>query len=246
MTNALLYIVGYLALMVPTYVLPYFGSNSIIVNGIGAAVGRGMTPFWWFHAWALVMLVLMAFARGKRIGKTFIVVFPVIAAAFDMVPGLSLVPFVPTVMHLVALVLGAIGVAPQSVATIDGTDETQKPSSNGVAITAALMTFTSILGSLWFALNTTSTSRSTPATPATPPITRQAEPPKTQELKQSLSAQAPPAANKTAGREPIPKTERVTSKPSREGASPSAASQAKSEPQKSEPPKNSRYINLND
>jgi hypothetical protein len=46
MTNALFYTVGYLGLMVPTYVLPYFGSNSIIVNGIGAAVGRRMTPFW--------------------------------------------------------------------------------------------------------------------------------------------------------------------------------------------------------
>jgi hypothetical protein len=243
MTNAPLYIVGYLALLVPTYVLPYFGSNSIIVNSVGAAVGRGMTPLWWLHVWALVMLALMAFARGKHIGKTYIAVFSVIAAAFDMIPGLSLVPFVPTVMHLVALVLGAIGVAPQSVATIDGTEDTQKPSSNGVAITAALMTFTSILGSLWFALNATSTLS---ATPAQPPVTRQAEPPKTQALKQSPSAQAPSAANKTAAREPMSKTERVTSKPSGEGASSSAANQAKSEPQKSEPPKKSRYINLND
>ena len=246
MTNALFYIVCYLALMLPTYVLPYFGSNSIIVNSIGAAVGRGMTPFWWLHVWALVMLVLIAYARGKHFSKPYIVVFPVIAAVFDMVPGLSLVAFVPTVMHLVALVLGAIGSAPQSVAAIDGTDDTQKPSSTGVAITAALMTFTSVLGSMWFALNATSTSSSTPATPATPPINRQAEPPKTQELKQSPCAQAPPAANKTAAREPISKTERVTSKPSREGASPSAANQAKSEPQKSETPKKSRYINLND
>lgn len=46
MNNAFLYVAGYFALMVPTYVLPYFGSNSIIVNSIGAAVGRGMTPFW--------------------------------------------------------------------------------------------------------------------------------------------------------------------------------------------------------
>jgi hypothetical protein len=189
------------------------------------------------------MLTLMAFARGRHIGKTFIMMFPVIAAAFDMVPGLSLVPFVPTVMHLVALVLGAMGVAPQSVATIDGKDDTQKTSSNGVAITAALMTFTSILGGLWFALNTTNTLSSTLAKP---PVTRQAEPPKLQELKQNPSAQTAPATNKTAGREPISKNERVTSKPSREGASPSAASQAKSELQKSEPPKNSRYINLND
>ncbi len=160
-----------------------------------------------------------------------------------MIPGLSLVPFVPTAMHLVALILGAIGVAPQSVATIDSTDQTKKSSSNSVVITAALMTFTTILGSLWFALNAISTSRSIPATP---PIARQAEPPKTQELKQSPTAQAPLAANKTARREPTPKTERVTSKSSCEGASPSAAGQTKSESPKSEPPKNSRYINLTD
>jgi hypothetical protein len=238
MSNALLYIFGYLTLMVPTYVLPYFGSNSTIVNGLGAAVGRGMTPFWWLHVWALVMLVLMAFARGKHLGKTYIVVFPVIAAAFDMVPGLSLVPFVPTVMHLVALALGAMGHVPTNVEAGGGAGDVPKPSSNGVAISALLMTFTTILGSLWFALNTTNTVSSTRAPQS---VTPQPALSPTADLKQGKAAESEAATRTTSAQPPRPKSLKVTTKPSTEGANSSAGNQ-----DKQDPPKKSRYINLND
>ncbi len=238
MTNALLYIVGYLALMVPTYVLPYFGSNSVIVNSIGAAAGRGMTPFWWLHVWALVMLTLMAFARGKRISKTFIVAFPITAAVFDMTPGLSLVPFVPTVMHLIGLVLGAIGHVPANVAEGGSTEDVPKPSSNGVVISALLMTFATVLGSLWFGLNTANTTNSTRAKL---PVTLQSEPSNTSEIKQSKPAQSEAATNTSIPRPPISKPAKVTTKPSTEGTSPLAGNQ-----EKLEPPKKSRYINLNE
>lgn len=238
MTNALFYIVGYLALMVPTYVLPYFGSNSIVVNSIGAAMGRGMTPFWWLHLWALVMLALMAYARGKHISKTFIVVFPITAAVFDMTPGLSLVSFVPTAIHLIALVLGAMGHVPANLADGDSTGDVPKPSSNGVAIAALLMTFATILGSLWFALNTTNTISSTSAKP---PVTLQSEPSKTSEPKRSKPAESEAATNTSSASQPKSKPQKITTKPSTEGASPAAGNQ-----KEMEPPKKSRYINLND
>ena len=238
MSNALLYVVGYLALMLPTYVLPYFGSNSIIANSIVGAVGRGMTPFWWLHLWALVMLTLMAFARGKHISKTFIVVFPITAAAFDMIPGLSLVPFVPTAMHLVALALGAIGHIPQNAAGADSTGSVPKPSSNGVAISALLMTLATILGSLWFALNATNTLSSNRTKPIVAP---QSEPPKTSELSQSKPADSEAATKTTSAQPPRSKPQKVTAKPLSEGTNQQPGNQAKQEP-----PKKSRYINLND
>jgi hypothetical protein len=242
MSNPLFYVVGYLTLMLPTYVLPYFGSNSTIVNGLGAAVGRGMTPFWWLHVWALVMLVLMAFARGKHLGKTYIVVFPVIAAAFDMVPGLSLVPFVPTVMHLVALVLGAMGHVQTNVVAGGSAEDVPKPSSNGVAISALLMTFATILGSLWFALNTTNTVSSTRAPQSvTPQPVPAPTPAPTLDLKQGKAAESEAATKTPSALPPRPKPQKVTTKPSTEGGSPQAETQ-----EKLEPPKKSRYINLND
>lgn len=36
-------------------------------------------------------------------------IFPVLALVFDLTPGLSLIPLVPTAMHIGALVLGARG-----------------------------------------------------------------------------------------------------------------------------------------
>lgn len=238
MTNALLYVVGYLALMVPTYILPYFGSNSIIANGIAGAVGRGMTPFWWLHVWALVMLTLMAFARGKQLNKTFIAVLPITAGVFDMTPGLSLVPFVPTAMHLIALVLGCIGHVPKNVADGGSTGDVPKPSSNGVAISALLMTFATILGSLWFGLNTTNALSSNRTKLL---VTPQSEPLKTSELKQSKPADAEPATKTTSAQPPRSKPLKVTTKPLSEGASQQPGNQAKQEP-----PQKSRYINLTD
>ena len=103
------FVVAYLVLIVPTYVLPYSGSNSAIVGTISAAAGRGATPQFWLHAWCMSMLVLVTSIRGKAIGKSWLLIFPMLAGFFDLMPGLNFIPLVPTVMHLFALVLGAIG-----------------------------------------------------------------------------------------------------------------------------------------
>jgi len=53
-----------------------------------------------------VVLALISFIRGHRIGKPWLVAFPIIGGIFDVV--LVIVPFVPTVMHLLTLILGSI------------------------------------------------------------------------------------------------------------------------------------------
>lgn len=101
------YVVAYLVLMVPTYILPYAGSNSALVNGFSTAMGMGPTPQWWAHAWCLVMLVVLGWLRGNTIGKAFLPALPAVAALFDMTPGLSMVPLIPTLLHLAAIFFGA-------------------------------------------------------------------------------------------------------------------------------------------
>lgn len=126
-TNPVLYVVGYLVLMIPTYVLPYFGSNSHIARETAGAIGNALAgssevgsalrlPFW-FHLICLVLLVGLALLRGRRIGRAWLAVFPAVALAFDMAPVLSLIPFVPTVLHLLAIILGVTVSAPQTRAT---------------------------------------------------------------------------------------------------------------------------------
>jgi len=103
-----LYVVSYLLFMGPTYVLPYLGSNSTIANSISMAMGFGFTPMWWAHTWCFLVLASITWVRGGMIGKGYLPLFPVLAGVFDMAPFLNFIPFVPTAMHLVALIVGGI------------------------------------------------------------------------------------------------------------------------------------------
>lgn len=54
----------------------------------------------------LLILCVLAWARGAYVRKTWLVLFPIIALVFDLVAGLNLVQFVPTIMHLCAIIVG--------------------------------------------------------------------------------------------------------------------------------------------
>lgn len=105
--NAPVFIVAYLVFMVPTYVLPWLGSNSAVLTGAGLAAGV-LSPLFAIHAVALLVLIALAWLRGAAFNIKWLAVFPVVAAAFDLLPTLNLIPFVPTVMHVLCLVLGVV------------------------------------------------------------------------------------------------------------------------------------------
>lgn len=100
--------------MIPTHVLPYMGSNSHVTRGAANAVasaygGDGSIFFsllFYLHLIFLAGLIALAYLRGREIGKTWLVIFPVLAAVFDMAPVLNLIPLVPTAMHVLAIILG--------------------------------------------------------------------------------------------------------------------------------------------
>lgn len=104
--NTVMYVIGYAVLMMPTYILPYMGSNSLLVNSAAAAAGAGVFALLLIHLAFLGGLVLLAWARGKLIGKGWLIGLPIAAAVFDIVPGLSLIPLAPTVLHLAAIIVG--------------------------------------------------------------------------------------------------------------------------------------------
>lgn len=137
------FVVGYSLLMVPTYVLPWLGSNSAIINAAGGIVGHGMTPQWWLHIWCLVMLGLISWSRGDFIGKHYLPAFPFLAAVFDMTPGLSMIPLVPTALHLTTIIIGLKVSNTQA-------DTDRATSSGKVDVLAGLVTLTAIAGSVLF------------------------------------------------------------------------------------------------
>lgn len=104
--NAFVFVISYLVFMFPTYLLPYLGSNSASLNSLGVAADAGMSPMFIYHFGALVSLMVLTWFRGVFIDKKWLLIFPFLAAAFDLLPLLRMIPLVPTVMHLLAIILG--------------------------------------------------------------------------------------------------------------------------------------------
>jgi hypothetical protein len=185
------FVIAYLALMVPTYLLPYLGSNSSVVNTFSASTGMGLTIPWYLHVWCLAMLVILSWVRGRRIGKSYLPVFPVLAGVFDMVPGLSLIPLIPTVLHILAIVLGAM---------VKEGELREIPASRGPLIGSAVATVVAVTGMAAFEV----TPERKPA-----PVAVSADKAKVPEVKaiaaQSIVATPAPTANEAPKVEPTQK-----------------------------------------
>lgn len=115
--NAVVFVILYVLFMLPTYYLPYLGSNSVVIGAIGAAGGAGVNPAFWPHLGSLVILIVVAWFRGALVDKKWLIIFPILATVFDLVPGLSFIPLVPTVMHLLVIILGVVGAKSNAPAT---------------------------------------------------------------------------------------------------------------------------------
>lgn len=108
--NAPVFVIAYIIFMLPTYFLPYFGSNSAVLQGTAAAAGAsGGFFFFMLHFGSMLALCFFCWVRGAYVNKGWLVIFPILAIVFDFVPGLSLIPLIPTWMHLAAIILGVVG-----------------------------------------------------------------------------------------------------------------------------------------
>jgi hypothetical protein len=121
--NAVVFVILYILFMLPTYFLPYLGSNSFVLSAVGVASGAGISPAFWPHLGSLIVLVVVAWFRGALVGKNWLIIFPILAAVFDLVPGLSSIPLVPTVMHLLAIILGVVGVPATAASSREASEE---------------------------------------------------------------------------------------------------------------------------
>ena len=108
--NAPVFVIAYIIFMLPTYFLPYVGSNSTILQGVDAVGGGKHLNFaFWLHFGSMLILCFLCWIRGAYIGKGHLIIFPILAVVFDFVPGLSAIPLIPTVMHLLAIIMGVVG-----------------------------------------------------------------------------------------------------------------------------------------
>ncbi len=93
------FVVVYLLVALPTYILPLYGSNSLF-----SYVMSGISFYFWVHFFCLLALIFLAKLRGKIVGKNYLVVFAQLALVFDLVPFLNFIPFAATCMHFLVIV----------------------------------------------------------------------------------------------------------------------------------------------
>lgn len=116
--NTVVFALLYIVFMIPTYILPYFGSNSSFFITAWASEGHlSEIPQFLMHITALILLMVITWFRGSLIDKKWLLIFPILAAVFDFIPGLSSIPLVPTIMHLLAIILGVSGTKSPVVVT---------------------------------------------------------------------------------------------------------------------------------
>lgn len=101
------FFIVYCVLALPTYMLPYVGSNSAAVNVVMAgAADVGALPAYWWHLFFLSALAALAWIRGGFIGREWLAALTVLAGIFDMTPGLNWIPLAPTGFHVATLIVG--------------------------------------------------------------------------------------------------------------------------------------------
>jgi hypothetical protein len=107
--NKTIFVVSYLISIGFYYYLSSIGSTAMVVQSFDDVVMPGssisLLPIL-FHVSAILILLWISFERGVIIGKKWIVFLPAVAFAFELIPSLSAIPFVPVVYHLLAIVIG--------------------------------------------------------------------------------------------------------------------------------------------
>jgi hypothetical protein len=104
--NPVFFVLVYALGMLPTYVLPYFSGVSLLGTALTGSVVAFLPGL---HLASLLVCIYAAYCRGAVKGTHAPAALAVAAAVFDLTPVLSWVPFVPTVLHLVTLVVGVMG-----------------------------------------------------------------------------------------------------------------------------------------
>ncbi len=107
------FVVTYILFLIPTYILPYGGSNSSVAQTAAGVAGGSdaatIQLYFYLHLASLLVLCAVTWIRSSAENIRWICIFPVLALIFDLTPGLSVIPLVPTLFHVLTLVFGSRG-----------------------------------------------------------------------------------------------------------------------------------------
>jgi hypothetical protein len=95
------FLIIYLIVMILTYLWRFAFIGAEIDGGDIDSMGNVMNGLLLF---SYVVMAYVAYKRGKAIGKGYLTAFPIVGGVFDLI--LVFVPFVPTVMNIITIVIG--------------------------------------------------------------------------------------------------------------------------------------------
>lgn len=83
-----------------------FAATSVFLDSGNMEDTTPMAVANWLLFFSYMLMAYLAYRKGKPNDKAYLGCFPVIAAVFDLV--LVFIPFVPTVLNLITLIMGLI------------------------------------------------------------------------------------------------------------------------------------------
>lgn len=107
LANTKIFVSAYIVFMLPTYFLPYLGSKSYVIQGLDATWSSLFILPLVLHLGAILALLWICLVRGAIIGENWLVALPMVVLAFEFISKLSAIPFVPSMYHLAAIIIGA-------------------------------------------------------------------------------------------------------------------------------------------
>jgi signal transduction histidine kinase len=108
LNNAAIFVMTYIVFMLPTYFLPYLRTSSSAFYGFEDAASANAFNYPFFiHLACMIILCWICYVRGAMIGKSWLFFLPMVAFAFEFISKLSAIPYVPSMYHVLAIVVGA-------------------------------------------------------------------------------------------------------------------------------------------
>lgn len=98
--NAAIFAMAYAICVLPSYVMSHKSSSEAVAAG-----GFDITLL--IYSASVIAVCAICVVRGKLVDKNWLVLLPMVAFAFEFISKLSVIPYIPTMYHMLAIIVGA-------------------------------------------------------------------------------------------------------------------------------------------
>lgn len=104
--NAAVFAITYVVLVLPTYLLPYMRVDSSAPYHVDNVGADALSFPFLIHLVSMITLCSICWVRGTIVDKKWLVALPMIAFAFEFIAKLTVIPYVPSMYHVLAIIVG--------------------------------------------------------------------------------------------------------------------------------------------